>query len=101
MYPNFSNLEINDVDRFKQASTSSLNKNSPNQFVNKNSYGIQSDSSAFQLEGGYEVNNLENNYGDIRLDLEPDNYPKKYKKFVNELITLLNCIMISNVSKII
>lgn len=100
MYPKFSNLGINDVDPFKQASTSNLNKNSPNQFVNKNSYGIQSDSSTFQL-GGYEINNPQNNYGDIRLDLEPDNYQKKYKKFVNELTTLLNCIMISNVSKII
>ena len=38
-----------------------------------------------------------NNYGDVRLDLNPDNYPKKYKKFVSELLTLLNYIALSNV----
>jgi hypothetical protein len=41
-------------------------------------------------------NNPLNNYGDICLDLNPDNYPKKYRKFVTELITLLNYISISN-----
>jgi len=38
-----------------------------------------------------------NNYGDVRLDLNPENYPKKYKKFVSELLTLLNYIALSNV----
>ena len=39
-----------------------------------------------------------NNYGDVRLDLNPENYPKKYKKFVSELLTLLNYIALSNVN---
>jgi len=44
----------------------------------------------------YSTNPL-NNYGDIYLDLDCDHYPKKYKKFVSELLCLLNCITISNV----
>jgi len=90
MYPEFSTIVLNDVDSFIQAQTNNLNKNS-----NRN----ESDSSEYKIVN--EINSPENNYGDIRLDLEPDHYPKKFRKFVNELITLLNCVMVSNVSKII
>ena len=40
--------------------------------------------------------NLENNYGNVCLDLDADKYPKKFKKFVNELLTLLNYITLAN-----
>jgi hypothetical protein len=40
---------------------------------------------------------LQNNYGNVCLDLNPDNYPKKYRKFVGELVTLLNYVALANV----
>lgn len=39
-----------------------------------------------------------NNYGDIALDLNADNYPKKFKKFVGELTILLDNMTLANVS---
>jgi hypothetical protein len=79
-FPDFSNFSI---------SSSEGNKQSTNVVVNNTS------SSKNQKE--IEEKNLLNNYGNVRLDLNPENYPKKYRKFVGELETLLNYITLCNV----
>ena len=44
------------------------------------------------------INNDGDCYGNVQLDLNPDNYPKKYKKFVPELTILIDNIKLANVS---
>jgi hypothetical protein len=97
MYPQFSNIKLNDNIPFDTIA----NKNNSSTSKNNN---IQSQPYVDDFSGSSSNkndNNLQNNYGDICLDLEAENYPKKYKKFVNELTTLLNCISISNVTLIL
>ena len=78
-FPNFSNFSIS--DKSKQNNTNNQNNNTGHKEEN-----------VFSKK-------QENNYGNVCLDLDPDNYPKKYKKFVSELVTLLNYITLSNVSR--
>jgi hypothetical protein len=91
-YPDFSNFSINQQKNDQYKEEENLFKNShskeKNQTIKNTDQNIKQEKK------------LENNYGNVCLDLNPDNYPKKYKKFVSELITLLNYISLSNVSTV-
>ena len=85
-FPNFSNLSISD------------NSKNYNQGVQGSSQSQSQKPVQTQSSSSQQNVKLENNYGNVCLDLNPDNYPKKYKKFVSELVTLLNYITLANVS---
>lgn len=97
MYPKFSNIKLDENKPINTSEFKDISSRDINIDKNKISQPIFKDfSSGIQAKNNIIVNQ-DNNYGDICLDLEPENYPKKYKKFLNELITLLNSISISNV----
>ena len=91
-FPDFSNFSISKEKEVKQNNNKISNPNSEMNFPSSKSI-IQHDKKQ------EEEKNLMNNYGNVRLDLNPENYPKKYRKFVGELETLLNYITLSNVRK--
>jgi hypothetical protein len=86
-YPDFSNFSINQQQVSQIHAEEKISKVSPTTEIIKN-----------KDQNIKQEKKLENNYGNVCLDLNPDNYPKKFKKFVSELITLLNYISLSNVS---
>ena len=99
MYPKFSNIELEKNLPIKTSDFINNSGRSINIDKNKISEPTFNDFSTGIQGKNNNMRNFENNYGDICLDLEPEKYPKKYKKFLNELITLLNSISISNVPK--
>lgn len=84
-YPDFSNFNISGQVSNKNTDQNIANTNTTN---NSNKNNVVTSSKKKEEE---------NNYGNVCLDLNPENYPKKYRKFVAELVTLLNYITLANV----
>jgi hypothetical protein len=99
MYPKFYNVKLEENIPIKTSDVKNSSCRGINIDKNKISQPTFNDFSTGIQGNNNNIGNFENNYGDICLDLEPEKYPKKYKKFLNELITLLNSISISNVPK--
>ena len=86
---------VNNIDSYPDFSNFSISENKAATSTNKT--GNNSNSNV----DNFSAYSVENNYGTVRLDLNPEKYPKKYRKFVGELVTLLNYIALSNVRDMI
>jgi hypothetical protein len=108
-YPNFSNFNLNDNvtnvnndNNVKNDNSIKLNitKVSKNEISNlyNDSFTIIKDK---DNNTNIKISESENINNDIVLDLNPDNYTKKYKKFVVELKVILENMKLVNVKLII
>jgi hypothetical protein len=105
-FPDFSNFNIsggnnsnNVIDSNKNTGTFVKKDIISNSNTNSSQNNNSNSNSNKNAKSNISTSNIkvENNYGNVCLDLNPENYPKKYRKFVTELVTLLNYITLANV----